>query len=448
MLKDTLEMLGLGGNLHLMPTARWQLVVANYSGVIYTVVVMASVTMLNLRYTCPAVYGENQCFWPSVYALVILAEIGVNLALFHYFNTRNQIAYWTVKSNAFLSHDHNKRNSDSGTAQSGSVHWHNDATLNRRSNGNCSISMPNNDDSPDDFGRISAAFQEETRLLPEESHDGERSEAGAESPHINRTKVLGELCPQQHAMNHYQHKSSTLLPTTDGRYRPDPRTPSPPLSPSPTPHPFYGSMDSQSGPGHTKFCVDCNKVTPKRCHHCPLCNICVLRKDHHCFLTGGCVGLANQRYFIVFLFWAAIGSIYGSMLNFAYLNAFVTPWYPTGWLYYIGPVAVIRWLLGYEQFFNMWLAVLFSMSVSSFFGALVFFVLQMFYTLQGYTMHDYHVSRLRDQLESDGDTYSERIALVFGKRWLVNFVIPQFWLCNQMTPGIARNVFMSISKDL
>lgn len=44
----------------------------------------------------------------------------------------------------------------------------------------------------------------------------------------------------------------------------------------------------------TKFCVDCNTVTPRRSHHCPICQICVLRKDHHCFMTGGCVGLANQ----------------------------------------------------------------------------------------------------------------------------------------------------------
>ena len=72
----------------------------------------------------------------------------------------------------------------------------------------------------------------------------------------------------------------------------------------------------------------------------------------------------------------------------------------------------------------------------------------MFYTLHGYTMHDYHVGRLKDHLESDGETVNERLALVFGRRWWLNFVIPQVWLPNHMTPGIARNVLMSISKDL
>ncbi|KAI1714377.1 DHHC palmitoyltransferase domain-containing protein [Ditylenchus destructor] len=315
-----------------MATSRWKLVLANYSGIIYTVVIIIAITVLNLFHTCPALYGKEECFWPFAYASVILVELGANLALFHYFNSRNQIAYWTSKSNTFLSRNYGNR-LDSVSAHS-------------------------------------------------------------------------------------------------------------------TPQELYDRTDSTSGTDSSKLCVECNIITPKRCHHCPLCNICVLRKDHHCFLIGGCVGLANQRYFIVFLFWAAIGSLYGTMINFAYLNRFVTPWYPTGWLCYIGPVTLIRWLLGYEQFFNMCLCVLFSMSFASFVGALAFFVLQMFYTSQGYTMHDYHGGRLRDQLESDGNTFDERIALVFGKRWLLNFIFPQFWLRNQMTHAIARNVFMSISKDL
>uniref|UniRef100_A0A914CN94 Palmitoyltransferase n=1 Tax=Acrobeloides nanus TaxID=290746 RepID=A0A914CN94_9BILA len=198
----------------------------------------------------------------------------------------------------------------------------------------------------------------------------------------------------------------------------------------------------------TKFCYDCNIITPRRCHHCCLCNMCVLRKDHHCFLTGGCVGLANQRYFIVFLFWASFGAFYGCWYNFWYLNEFVNPWYPFGWMTYIGPVALFRWALGYSSLFNMFLAVLFSISFASGFGALAFFIAQMFYTLYGYTMHDYHVGRLRDHLESDGENMSERLALVFGRRWYLNFFVPQFWVPNQMTPGIARNIFLSISKDL
>lgn len=72
----------------------------------------------------------------------------------------------------------------------------------------------------------------------------------------------------------------------------------------------------------------------------------------------------------------------------------------------------------------------------------------MFYTLNGFTQYDYHVGRLRDELESDGEDYNERLALVFGRRWWLNFFIPQVWNTNQLTPAIARNIFLSVSKDL
>lgn len=63
-------------------------------------------------------------------------------------------------------------------------------------------------------------------------------------------------------------------------------------------------------------------------------------------------------------------------------------------------------------------------------------------------MYDYHVGRLKDHLESDGENFSERLTLVFGRRWWLNFFIPQVWLTNEMTPAIANNIFVSISKDL
>lgn len=198
----------------------------------------------------------------------------------------------------------------------------------------------------------------------------------------------------------------------------------------------------------TKYCSSCNMITPRRCHHCPLCDMCILRKDHHCFLTGGCVGLANQRFFIVFLFWACVGSFYGCSFLFMYLNEFVTPCFPFGWITYVGPIAIFRWMFGYESAFNMFIAIMFSMAFSSGFGALTFLGLQMFYTLEGYTMHDYHVGRLKDYLESDGETWSERLALVFGRRWWMNFLFPMFWVPNHMTSDIAKNIFLSISKDL
>lgn len=86
----------------------------------------------------------------------------------------------------------------------------------------------------------------------------------------------------------------------------------------------------------------------------------------------------------------------------------------------------------------------------------------MIYTFSGYTMTDYHRAGPK-RVESDGknspkllylnayfkgENYSERLALVFGRRWWLNFLIPQFWIPNQMNEKTAKNIFLSVSKDL
>lgn len=63
------------------------------------------------------------------------------------------------------------------------------------------------------------------------------------------------------------------------------------------------------------YCYWCQAYSPSRSHHCPLCNFCVIRRDHHCYFTGKCIGLQNHRYFIMFLVYALIGSVYGFVLS-------------------------------------------------------------------------------------------------------------------------------------
>ncbi|GMT31191.1 hypothetical protein PFISCL1PPCAC_22488, partial [Pristionchus fissidentatus] len=197
-----------------------------------------------------------------------------------------------------------------------------------------------------------------------------------------------------------------------------------------------------------KFCVECNRYSPIRSHHCPLCKYCVLRKDHHCYITGGCVGLGNQRYFIVFLFWATVGTAIGARFIFLYMDAVVAPWYPFGWVQYIAPVAVGRWLLGYDPIWVAFTCMAFSFAVASCIGALAFFVTQMFYTLHGYTMFEYHSLSIRDAYDGDGKSVGERMRLVFGPFWPLSFIFPAFMLKQKLTPEIADNLFRVRSKLL
>ena len=57
-------------------------------------------------------------------------------------------------------------------------------------------------------------------------------------------------------------------------------------------------------------CTLCNEIKPARTHHCSVCNTCVFQMSHHCPFTNNCVGLENQRFFLLFIFYSMLGTIY------------------------------------------------------------------------------------------------------------------------------------------
>ncbi|XP_061462664.1 palmitoyltransferase ZDHHC3-like isoform X1 [Rhineura floridana] len=57
-------------------------------------------------------------------------------------------------------------------------------------------------------------------------------------------------------------------------------------------------------------CNHCETYRPPRAHHCRVCHRCVRRMDHHCPWINNCVGELNQKYFIQFLFYTGLASLY------------------------------------------------------------------------------------------------------------------------------------------
>ncbi|KAK2167139.1 hypothetical protein NP493_1288g00002 [Ridgeia piscesae] len=57
-------------------------------------------------------------------------------------------------------------------------------------------------------------------------------------------------------------------------------------------------------------CVKCETYRPPRAHHCRICQRCIRRMDHHCPWINNCVGEFNQKYFIQFLFYVGVISVY------------------------------------------------------------------------------------------------------------------------------------------
>jgi len=57
-------------------------------------------------------------------------------------------------------------------------------------------------------------------------------------------------------------------------------------------------------------CAKCESFRPPRAHHCRICHRCVRKMDHHCPWVNNCVGEFNQKYFLQFLFYVGILSLY------------------------------------------------------------------------------------------------------------------------------------------
>lgn len=64
-----------------------------------------------------------------------------------------------------------------------------------------------------------------------------------------------------------------------------------------------------------KECEACDMHVPLLSVHCSHCRKCIYALDHHCYFLGHCIGRSNQKYFIVFCLYAAMGSAIGKLFK-------------------------------------------------------------------------------------------------------------------------------------
>lgn len=63
-------------------------------------------------------------------------------------------------------------------------------------------------------------------------------------------------------------------------------------------------------------CAPCGGVPkPPGARHCSVCGRCVYFMDHHCPFTGSCLGVQNYAHFFLFLCFAFLGLLEGSLLS-------------------------------------------------------------------------------------------------------------------------------------
>nr|ACO15224.1 Probable palmitoyltransferase ZDHHC21 [Caligus clemensi] len=60
-------------------------------------------------------------------------------------------------------------------------------------------------------------------------------------------------------------------------------------------------------------CESCDMHVPLGSRHCSHCRRCIHLKDHHCYFLGACVGSNNKRFFLSFVIYASLGSLFATL---------------------------------------------------------------------------------------------------------------------------------------
>ncbi|KAL1518198.1 hypothetical protein ABEB36_001859 [Hypothenemus hampei] len=164
-----------------------------------------------------------------------------------------------------------------------------------------------------------------------------------------------------------------------------------------------------------RFCTVCEAFAPPRSWHCPTCNECILKRDHHCLFTSCCIGHYNHRYFLVFVFYIFIATLYSSMFNIQFiLDRFETvTWLSIVKLVFPLAILFLEWSLA--QFYValiiiVTLGCLFTGTLLWYHGLLI---------AKGLVTHE-----RKEKLSVYDRGYIENIKVVLGTRWYLVWISP------------------------
>jgi hypothetical protein len=168
------------------------------------------------------------------------------------------------------------------------------------------------------------------------------------------------------------------------------------------------SLETSDQINPENYCFKCEVTKPNRTHHCTSCHRCYLKMDHHCPWLGNCVGLHNQKYFYLFVFYTFIGSTYifaGLLQKILFVEDMMKRT--------DAQISLMHALL-----------VLYSGVITglSIIGVGILFVLQTYLILNNMTSVEFTKYRKKEDSPYYSNCYLENFKLVMGRNCLVWFL--------------------------
>lgn len=171
-----------------------------------------------------------------------------------------------------------------------------------------------------------------------------------------------------------------------------------------------------------RLCTVCEVLAPPRSWHCDICNVCILKRDHHCMFTSCCIGLENHRFFLVFVFYMFIATIYASFYNVSFLWDYIVfdSWRSVFKL--IFPLATLFMEWTENQLFVFYVIIV--MLGGAFTGTLLYFHVDLMF-------HSLVTHERQKNIKSKYDRgYLENIKLVLGEKWYFVWLSP--WIVSNL----------------
>ncbi|XP_014218189.1 probable palmitoyltransferase ZDHHC24 [Copidosoma floridanum] len=166
-----------------------------------------------------------------------------------------------------------------------------------------------------------------------------------------------------------------------------------------------------------RFCAECECLAPPRSWHCNTCGACILKRDHHCLFTGCCVGHSNQRYFLMFLVYMFLATLYAFVYNSQFIWSRIEFEFPMTLVKLVFPVAIF--VFGFDGSINQLYLMLYIVTVVGMLFTGVLCLYQFDLVFKGCTAHE---KNKKNYVYSLG--WRQNIREVFGNRWYLVWLLP------------------------